>query len=104
MKHFKLAVASLSLVLMASCGLEGQSAEAPATAEAAASLEGTLAGTWHLLTTESCNDIFRRACTASFPSPQCSATIAEGQACSGSPAICYKSLPGGANYREYGCY
>lgn len=107
MKTLSIAVATLSLIM--GCTVEPEElGERPApgadTSETSASLEGTLATTWHLITTENCFDIFRRACTSTFPSPQCVAANPAGQPCSIAGATCYKSLPGGASYREYSCY
>jgi hypothetical protein len=104
MKTLSIAVATLSLIMGCAVEPEGAGAAESATSETAASLEGTLATTWHLITTESCLDIFRRACTSTFPSPQCAVANPASQPCATAGATCYRSLPGGAAYREYSCY
>jgi hypothetical protein len=58
-------------------------------------------GTWDLHI-ENCGDLFVRACTASFPSPQCP-TVSEGQPCSPINSICWQTI-NGTWVRQFDCY
>lgn len=64
---------------------------------------GATALTWHLIATENCLDVYGRACTSTFPSPQCAAGTAAGQPCSPSGALCFKTVTS-ASFREFRCF
>lgn len=96
---------SLTLALGAACtSNEGELGETgPTTAETAKALEGTMGLQWNLITVENCGDIFMRACTSSFPSPQCPGTSPAGKVCPQLGRVCFETRPGGVEYEEYQC-
>lgn len=93
---------SLTLALGAACTSDGGEL-GESTAETAKALEGPMALQWNLITVENCGDIFMRACTSSFPSPQCPGTSPAGKVCPQLGRVCFETRPGGAEYEEYQC-
>lgn len=97
-----LAMTLLALGSLTSCG----PAEESPSAEPAASgpSDGTVTAqslTWHLVTTESCLDMWTTYCSATVPRGQCNVT--EGSSCTGTPTACWKVISP-YTVERYRCY
>lgn len=98
---------AIAVIMLNACG-PSRSAPAAEDVQAGGAQEQGLSvssnGTWHYVWTENCLDIWGRACTATFPSPQCPSSNPEGMPCTIGPNFeCYVTLTG-ASFEYYNCY
>lgn len=92
-------IAFCSLFLLGSCMGDDPASSDEVVVERSVTVSS---GVWVLDGTESCNDLFARPCTSTFPDPQCASASPAGQPCPSIGQWCYKTWTAGW-FRAFQC-